>query len=112
MTKLSRTELRAARADIGFIHQDFRLVPNLRVLQNVLCGRLGRTSLRASLRMMMLPRAHDVRTVYALLDRVGIAAKLYQRTDTCPAANNSASRSRAPSTKPRASCSPTNRSRT
>lgn len=81
VTELSRKQLRAARADIGFIHQDFRLVPNLRVLQNVLCGRLGRTSLPASLRMMLLPRTHDVRTAYALLDRVGIAAKLYQRTD-------------------------------
>src|SRR5205823_14800769 len=34
--ELSAAALRRVRADIGFIHQDLALVPNLRVLQNVL----------------------------------------------------------------------------
>lgn len=78
---MTRPVLRRARTAVGFVHQDFRLVPNLRVLQNVLCGRLGRSSLLGSLRMIALPRSDDVRAVHALLGRVGIADKLYQRTD-------------------------------
>ncbi len=79
---LSNAQLRAARADIGFVHQDFRLVPNLPVLQNVLCGRLGRMSFLASIRNVLAPRASDVASVYTQLARVGIQEKLYQRTDT------------------------------
>jgi phosphonate transport system ATP-binding protein len=79
---LTNPELRRARADIGFVHQDFRLVPNLRVLQNVLCGRLGRMSLLASLRALLAPSKRDVGAVYNILERVGIEEKLYQRTDT------------------------------
>jgi phosphonate transport system ATP-binding protein len=80
-TQFSSAALRQRRVDIGFVHQDFRLVPNLRVLQNVLCGRLGRMSLLASLRALTLPQSDDVRAVHALLERVGIADKLYQRCD-------------------------------
>lgn len=78
---LSSRELRQLRSRIGFIHQDLSLVPNLRVLQNVLSGRMGQASLFRSLRMMILPSSSEACEVHELLDRVGIAEKLYQRTD-------------------------------
>jgi phosphonate transport system ATP-binding protein len=79
--RLSATKLRALRMQIGFVHQDLSLVPNLRVLHNVLSGQLGGKSLVGSLRMMALPNRRETAEVYKLLDRVGIEEKLYQRTD-------------------------------
>jgi len=72
-------ELRAIRADIGFVHQDLRLVPTGRVLTNVLTGRLGRWSLARALRETLFPRRAEVERVHALLARTGIPEKLYQR---------------------------------
>lgn len=80
-TRLSKRELRRLRSRLGTVHQDPSLVPQLRVLSNVLVGRLGRRSLAASLRLLWLPPAAEVRRAHALLERVGIGEKLYQRTD-------------------------------
>ena len=82
LSRLTPGELRAARTQVGFVHQDHSLVPNLRVSQNVLAGRLGQRGLWSSLRSMLLPRSQDVERVYALLERVGIPEKLFERTDT------------------------------
>jgi phosphonate transport system ATP-binding protein len=82
LTELSNGELRRVRADIGFVHQDLCLVPNLRVVQNVLAGRLGRWAFLRSLRAMTFPRTDDVRRAFEILERVGIPDKLYERTDT------------------------------
>ncbi|MFP6657053.1 MAG: phosphonate ABC transporter ATP-binding protein, partial [Pirellulales bacterium] len=79
--KLSAAQLRLLRMRIGFVHQDLSLVPNLRVLHNVLSGRLGGRSLVGSLRMMSLPTRNETADVHRLLERVGIEEKLYQRTD-------------------------------
>jgi phosphonate transport system ATP-binding protein len=81
LSSLSAPELREVRSCIGVIYQDLDLVPNLRVIKNVLAGRLGRWSLASSVRAMLLPSRGEVREVYELLDRVGIPDKLYQRTD-------------------------------
>jgi len=79
---LAPAELRRQRSEIGVVHQDLRLVPNVQVLQNVIAGRLGQLSLLASLRAMLFP-AHDVvEQAYTILERVGIPEKLYQRTDS------------------------------
>ncbi len=78
---LSNRELRATRARIGFIHQDLSLVPELRVIQNVVTGRVGRASLWGTLRALFVPSRSTVRTVHALLERVGIPEKLYERTE-------------------------------
>jgi phosphonate transport system ATP-binding protein len=79
---LSPAELRRLRAAVGFIHQDLRLIPNLRVVKNVLAGRLGRQGLLVSLKTLLVPSRSQVAEVFALLERVGIPDKLYQRTDT------------------------------
>lgn len=74
--------LRELRARIGFVHQDHSLVPNLRVAQNVLAGRLGRRGFLKSLRSMVKPSRADLEEAYRILDRVGIGDKLFQRTDS------------------------------
>ena len=74
--------LRALRSRIGFVHQDLCLVPNVRVLSNVLSGKLGQQGLFASLRTQLLPPRPEVEKVAAILERVGIGEKLYQRTDS------------------------------
>ena len=79
---LSARALRHARTRVGFVLQDHALVPNLRVSQNVAAGRLGSQGFLAALRSMLLPRRAQLAEVHALLARVGIEEKLFQRTDT------------------------------
>jgi len=81
LSELSRRELKRVRAAIGFVHQDLSLVPNLRVLQNVMAGRLGREGFLASTRSLLLPGRKAATQVYEILRRVGIPEKLYERTD-------------------------------
>lgn len=78
---LTVPQLRRMRSSIGFIHQDLRLVPNLRVVQNVVAGRLGDWSLLRSMRAMFWTPQHLVEEAYAILERVGIGDKLFERTD-------------------------------
>ena len=81
LSRLSSGALRALRARIGTVHQDLSLIPNLRVIRNVLAGRLGSVSLLGAARLLFLPPRREVRRVYQILERVGIAEKLYERTD-------------------------------
>lgn len=81
IASLSAREMRRLRARIGFIHQDLSLVPNLRVIRNVLSGNLGRQSLAGSLRSMLFPTRAEARSVHRILERVGVQEKLYERTD-------------------------------
>ena len=74
--------LRDARSRIGFVHQDLSLIPNLRVSQNVIAGRLGRLSFLQSVRAMVFPARADVARAHELLERVGIPEKLFERTDS------------------------------
>jgi len=77
--ELSSSALRRVRSDIGFIHQDLALVPTLRVIQNVLAGRLGRISFLQAVRDAIFPPREAVAEAYAILERVGIPEKLYER---------------------------------
>jgi phosphonate transport system ATP-binding protein len=81
LDEMTPRALRRLRSHIGFVHQDPSLVPNVRALQNVLAGRLGRRSFLRSLRSMVFPARRDQEAAYAILDRVGIAEKLFERTD-------------------------------
>jgi phosphonate transport system ATP-binding protein len=73
--------LRRVRSRIGFIPQDLGLVPNLRVAQNVISGRLGSLSFLGSLRAMLRPTRADLERAHAILECVGIPEKLFERTD-------------------------------
>lgn len=82
LSELTPGGLRRVRAKIGFVHQDLCLVPNLRVAQNVIAGSLGRLTFLASLRAMFFPAQPDLERAAAILERVGIGEKLFQRTDS------------------------------
>ena len=79
---LGERKLRELRSRLGYLPQDLGLVPNLRVLQNVVGGRCGRRSILGSLRDLILPAVGVRRRIYELLERVGIAEKMYDRADT------------------------------
>lgn len=74
--------LRELRSRLAFIPQDLGLVPNLRVAQNVVGGRFGKRSLLGALRDLVMPPADARREMFAILERVGIAEKMYDRVDT------------------------------
>ena len=81
-SELSPRDLRKLRTEIAMIPQHLGLVPNIRVLQNVLNGGLGHLGLLASLRQLTFPAKKDVLTVHEILQRTGISEKLYDRTDS------------------------------
>ncbi|MBZ0269807.1 ATP-binding cassette domain-containing protein [bacterium] len=80
LVTLSGRDLRDLRARIGFVPQDFGLVPELRVIQNVTAGRVGRRGFVGALRDALAPSADTVLAAHAVLERVGIPEKLYERT--------------------------------
>jgi phosphonate transport system ATP-binding protein len=83
LANLRGAALRAHRARVGVIYQQFNLVRRLRVIDNVLVGRLGR--LHGCRRLTALARqfgAADQRVAYRCLDHVGLLDRIWQRTDT------------------------------
>ncbi|MCB9833928.1 MAG: ATP-binding cassette domain-containing protein [Planctomycetes bacterium] len=80
VAKLSRLELRAVRRATGFIHQSLDLVPELRVVSNVLAGRLGFGGLWEALRLLTWPRRDDLVEVHRCLERVALTEKMYERS--------------------------------
>jgi phosphonate transport system ATP-binding protein len=79
VTRLSEADLRRARTRIGTIYQQHNLVGRLRVVHNVLAGHLGRWSIATALASLVRP--HDLSSAVSALERVGIAGKIYARTD-------------------------------
>lgn len=80
---LAGAALRAHRARVGVIYQQFNLVKRLRVLDNVLVGRLAH--LRGWRRYAALVGAFDRAqrdAALCCLDHVGLLARAWQRTDT------------------------------
>jgi len=63
---------------VGLIQQQFDLVPQLPVIQNVLAGRLGHWGLLRSLASLFSARERDL--AVSALSRLGIADKIDQRT--------------------------------
>ena len=76
---VSPTELRALRRRIGAVYQQLQLVGPLGVVHNVNAGRLGSWTTARALRSLVRPV--EVAAAREALDRVGIADKLYERTD-------------------------------
>jgi phosphonate transport system ATP-binding protein len=79
-SNIVRREHRTARRKVATVHQDFALVPSLRVFHNVAAGRLGYWSIGQALRSLVRP-AHR-QEVLAVLKDVGIPEKLWERTDS------------------------------
>lgn len=77
VTTINRTELRALRAGIGMIFQNFNLVKRTTVLNNVLMGRLHATPTWRSL-IGVYPKA-QVEIAMEALERVNIIDKAYVR---------------------------------
>ncbi len=72
--------LTAVRRRIGSVHQRLHLVGRLRVVHNVNAGRLGQWSTWQALTSLVRPR--EVADAREALSRLGIADKLFERTDT------------------------------
>lgn len=75
----SPTQLRAVRRRIGTVPQQLHLVGPLRVVHNVNAGRLGAWSAARAVRSLVRPV--EVGTARQALAQVGIAGKLFERTD-------------------------------
>jgi phosphonate transport system ATP-binding protein len=80
VAQLDGGRLRALRRRIGTVYQQHNLVGRLRVVHNVLAGNLGRWSTARALLSLAVPQ--EAESAAAALRRVGIAEKLYARTDT------------------------------
>lgn len=75
-------ELRRTRTRVGMLPQDLGLVPNLRVIQNVVLGRSGQRNLITTIKDLLWPRQEDRKEIFEILKRMGVAAKMYDRTDS------------------------------
>ena len=78
LARLSGRRLRQLRRRIGTVYQQHNLVPQLRVIHNVLAGRLGRWSLAKALLSLISPQERSVALI--ALEQVGIPEKLFSRT--------------------------------
>jgi phosphonate transport system ATP-binding protein len=79
LNTLTARQLRQVQRGIGTIYQQFHLVNNLRVIHNVNAGHLGHWSFWKALASLLVPL--EVETAVKALTQVGIAEKLYERTD-------------------------------
>ena len=79
ITSLGKHELRKARVQMGMIFQEFNLVNRLTVIENVLSGTLGVTSLWRTITRAF--KKHDIHRAIELCSRVGIDAHLTKRAD-------------------------------
>ena len=79
ITALGKQDLRKARVQMGMIFQEFNLVNRLTVIENVLSGTLGVSSLwRAITRSF---KKEDIQRAIELCSRVGIADHITKRAD-------------------------------
>lgn len=82
LTGLASNDLRNIRRSIGWIPQSLGLVPNLRVIQNLMLGASGRASLCQLLRKLSFPSREDQLAALAHLHRVGVGEKLFEQTSS------------------------------
>lgn len=64
------------------IPQDLGLVPNLRIIQNIVLGRSGTRNIFRTMRDLFIPSKADRKEIFSILSRLGINQKIYHRTDT------------------------------
>jgi phosphonate transport system ATP-binding protein len=78
---MSGRELREMRQRIGTVYQQHYLVPSLTVLENALCGRLGRWSFWYTIRSKVRPTGSEIEIAMENLELVGLADKYRSRAD-------------------------------
>jgi phosphonate transport system ATP-binding protein len=78
---LSGKALKTVRSKIAWIPQDLGLVPNLRVNQNISCGRASEKGFLGLMRRLLLMGSREKEEVADLLRRVGIEEKIFHRVD-------------------------------
>lgn len=78
---MSSRELRELRQRVGTVFQQHHLVPSLSVLDNALCGSLGRWSLMHTFRNSVSPSKEDIEEAMQVLEAVGLAEKRKARAD-------------------------------
>lgn len=81
LAALSPPGLRGLRSDLAWVPQDLGLVPNLRVSQNVACGRIAAKGTWGLLRSFLLMPKGEREEIHHLLVRLGIGEKLFERVD-------------------------------
>jgi phosphonate transport system ATP-binding protein len=77
--RLRGRRLARLRRELGFLHQQDNLIPQLRVVHNVLMGRLGHWSLARALLSLLWPQ--QIERARAALARVELADKLWALPD-------------------------------
>ena len=78
-SSLPDKRLRAIRSRIGTIYQQYLLVPQVSVFQNVIAGRLGKISLWKATWSLLSPS--EAERVSRVLERVGLAERIFERVD-------------------------------
>ncbi len=77
LAQLTGRSLREARCHIGMVFQEYNLVERLTVIENVLCGKLGRLPIwRPLLRKFS---AQDIAQAFDLIDAVGLSQDFASR---------------------------------
>lgn len=82
ISSLNQKQLRKTRSKIAFIPQDLGIVKNLKVFQNILLGKIGTHSTIAMLWKFLFPPKPELIKIHKILERTGIAEKLYSTTST------------------------------
>jgi phosphonate transport system ATP-binding protein len=81
LATMSGPEIRSVRRRIGTIYQQHNLVPSLTVVENTLCGGLGRWSLAHTIRGIFRPHRQDMEKALHAVESVGLADKRHARAD-------------------------------
>ena len=82
LTQSSFKGLREVRSRIGMLPQDLGLVPNLRVVQNVILARSGKRNVFGTMRDLLWPTKAEREKIFDILNRMGVAEKMYDRTES------------------------------
>ena len=81
LATLNERNLRKIRAKIAWVPQDLGLVDNLRVSQNVACGRAAEKGFWKLLRSLVWMSRHEKKVILKVLRKVGIEEKIFTRLD-------------------------------
>jgi phosphonate transport system ATP-binding protein len=81
LSRMTGAQIRSTRRRIGTIYQQHNLLPSLSVLQNTLCGGLGRWSLAHTVRGMFRPHREDLEKAELAIECVGLIDRRDARAD-------------------------------